>query len=284
MRLLLILLACGALFFGIDRLVHKKGGRSLASKIEIPAPYAFSTPSWDPVPAPLLNQRFFYLKKGCQAYVFVSEDGNYVLKFFKQHLQKPDSFLVYLPFTPQRKHLEAKNRAYEEALKSCALAYRSFRDETALLYIHLCPNHLDTTVELIDRHGRSSHIQLDKTAFVLQKRATLIYPRLSALMRAGDLPKAERTLTSLFDLLQFLGKQGVVDNDPILRKNFGILDERAVQIDIGNLQIDPKRVGTDAYRSDLFNITRNLRSWIEESEPELLGYFDALLAEHHKIQ
>ena len=279
MRAFIAVLACAALFFGIDRLVHKKGGKSLSSKIEISALGTYSTPPWDPALAPFLNQRFFYLKKGCQSYVFVSEDGNYVLKFFKQHLQKPDSFLAYLPFTPQRKHLEEKRRSYEEALKSSALAYDSFREETGLLYIHLSPNDLDCTVQLIDKRGRPSRIQLDKTAFILQKRATLIYPRLSELMRTGDLPKAERTLTSLFDLLALLGKKGVVDNDPILRKNFGILDERAVQIDTGSLRIDPARVGTDAYQSDLINITRNLRAWIEGNEPELLGCFDTLLAE-----
>src|SRR5437868_4094151 len=31
----------------------------------------------------ILSQKFSYLGKGCQSYVFVSEDDNYVLKFFK---------------------------------------------------------------------------------------------------------------------------------------------------------------------------------------------------------
>jgi len=55
----------------------------------------------------------------------------------------------------------------------------------------------------------------------------------------------------IFSLIDFLGKSGVVDNDPILRKNFGLIDDIAVQIDVGKLRIDPKRRENLAYKREV---------------------------------
>ena len=40
----------------------------------------------------ILSQKFYYLSKGAQCYVFASADNQYVLKFFRQKL-------FYLPWT-----------------------------------------------------------------------------------------------------------------------------------------------------------------------------------------
>ena len=39
----------------------------------------------------ILDQKFTYLGKGCQSYVFLSEDQQYVLKFFKYQRYKPQA-------------------------------------------------------------------------------------------------------------------------------------------------------------------------------------------------
>ncbi|MBS0605157.1 MAG: hypothetical protein JSS60_09020 [Verrucomicrobia bacterium] len=37
----------------------------------------------------ILTQKFTYLARGSQAFAFISEDGKYVLKLFKQHKWHP---------------------------------------------------------------------------------------------------------------------------------------------------------------------------------------------------
>src|ERR1700722_581245 len=42
----------------------------------------------------ILDQPFTYIGKGAQAYAFASEDGKYVLKFFKFKHLRPNTFLA----------------------------------------------------------------------------------------------------------------------------------------------------------------------------------------------
>ena len=49
---------------------------------------------------PIFAQRFFYLGKGAQSYAFSSEDGVFVLKFFKFKHLKPNWLMQILPDFP----------------------------------------------------------------------------------------------------------------------------------------------------------------------------------------
>lgn len=267
-----------SLLWGLDKTLHKKSGRSLSSKLETRETFPYLTERWTEDINPLFEQTFSYLKKGCQSHVYVSDDQKYVLKFFKQHIYEPRSFLERIPFLPQGKRLLEKKKELNDALQSCAIAFRNFKEETALLYVHLTPtNCLKQKVVLRDKRGKEHMIDLDKTLFIVQKRAALLYPHISELINKGDERGAKETIRSLFSLLESLGKRGVVDNDPILRKNFGFIGNRAVQIDIGSLHIDPSRIDTDHYKYDLHNITLNLRVWLQKNQPQLLPFFDEQL-------
>lgn len=48
----------------------------------------------------ILSQNFKYLGKGCQSYVFASEDGQYVLKFFKFQRFRQREWLNHFTFIP----------------------------------------------------------------------------------------------------------------------------------------------------------------------------------------
>jgi len=56
------------------------------------------------------------------------------------------------------------------------LAYTEIKADTGLIYIHLNKSdHLKTQLKVVDRLGRTHHIDLDKTEFIVQEKAELIF-------------------------------------------------------------------------------------------------------------
>lgn len=211
---------------------------------------------------PILNQTFTYFSKGSQSYVYLSADGQYVLKFLKQNKLRG----------------EDRNEKKIKTFNAIKTALQLFRKETGILYAHLTSSQpFCQIVHLVDRHGKEHHIDLNFTHCLLQKRANLIYPRIDALMELGESEKAHAVILSVLDLLAHLGSAGVIDNDPILRKNFGLIDDQAVQIDIGRMQIDPDRVDGTQYTGELRSITTSFGKWIYLNHPTLSPFFEEAL-------
>jgi len=270
------------LFLGLDRAFHYSPSGFYPYKVT----FSHSKSSeWDLPPLSTgakieldtaLSQKFTYYDKGSQAYVFISEDKQYILKFFKQHKLRPKTWVAYFPFpfNPYYQDYLFKKRKAAATFSACKTAFLELKEQTGLLYVHLNPS-LDCDKELVvfDKRGNRHVIQLNEMSFYLQKRAHLIYPRLSELMRQGEIERAKQVISSLFTLLEFLGKKGIVDNDPILRKNFGLIDDTAVQIDIGRLRIDPTRVDTKAYTQEIGSITHSFQLWLEKNYPQLSPHF-----------
>ncbi len=242
---------------------------SLKQRLLLPSPY-LSLSELDDKEHPsideILSQPFSYLGKGTQSYVFVSKDGTYVLKFLKQH---PTPRF----FADNKKTLKHQHN-HIEAVKACALSWSELREQTALLYIHLEPtHHLQKTVTLFDRKGKKWEIPLDQTCFLIQKKAELVYPHLDHLLSLHDLQGAKEALHSIVTLFKDLESKGVIENDPVLRKNFGFVGNRAVQIDCGTMKIDPLQRGHQGQFMRSHGMRKNIRhlkTWVEENYPEFI--------------
>src|SRR3989338_6008758 len=86
----------------------------------------------------ILSQKFSFLGKGHQAFAFVSEDGEYVLKLFKPHYPHIEfcntSFnFTYIPFAKIFYRLFAKDsfqKHLQEDLTSYINAFSSFQKES----------------------------------------------------------------------------------------------------------------------------------------------------------
>lgn len=92
----------------------------------------------------LLDQNFYYIGKGSQCYAFASEDGSYVIKFFKFKHLRPNILINLLPNlfpfkTFKENHIERKRKKLIETLNGYDLAFNENRQETQLLYTHLAP-------------------------------------------------------------------------------------------------------------------------------------------------
>lgn len=174
-----------------------------------------------------LAQKYHYLACGQQAFAFLSEDGNYVLKFLKQKLFKTPRFW------DKKKRWEKQNKL-ERDFASYRLAFDALQQETGLVFVHLNPS-LDLPSELVvvDDHKKTHHLNPNNISFILQKRAELVYPTIDRLMAEGAVDEARQALDSILALFASRVRKGIADSDPDLDKNFGFIEGRAIQIDVG---------------------------------------------------
>ncbi len=208
----------------------------------------------------ILSQEFRYLAKGAQSYVFESHDGKYVLKFFRHsHLRD----------------IEKLNKDFT----SYKIAYELLKEQTGLVFLHLNKTEdLQQKVTIYDKLGIVHEIDIDKMEFILQKKASLIFPALTSWMESGNAEKAKQGISSLFQLLELRCQKGIFDKDPDLKTNFGFYQDKAVQIDVGRFKIYQSE---EASKDEITRITDNLHHWINANYPELSNYFEEELHALH---
>ncbi len=221
---------------------------------------------------------FSYLAKGSQSYAFISEDKKYVLKLFKCYHLKPVNWIAKLPM-PQalaQSRDEALAKRYKKislTLQSYKLAATEIQEECGLVALEILPTkEIDQEVTLYDKLGRKHRINLGQYGFILQKRADLIYPRLSHWIATGDMTSAKRALQSIVAIIVERSKKGIQDSDPDLHKNAGLIGTTAVFIDLGSFHANPDAKNEAIYKADLYKITNRLREWLEKQSPELAAF------------
>lgn len=200
----------------------------------------------------IFDQKFYYLGSGGQCWVFASEDGQYVLKFFKFHRRKKDKL--------------------QRDFKSYQIAYETLKQETGLVYLHLDKTEsLGLTAKVIDKIAIEHPIDLDAHAFIVQKKAVLVFDYIRSLMDQGKQDEAKGALFKLCQLLEERCKKGIGDEDPRLHRNIGFVDGMPIFIDTGRFKNDPSRMDPAIYQKDLKKITHRLRQWLLNEYPELVN-------------
>lgn len=287
-RALRIILVIGALFGSLE-LIHLWEGRGQGFRL-----YKIqSTPAYDErwdisytdedlqQARKALSQPYHYLAHGFQVYAFCSEDGQYILKFFRhQRLRLPD-FVMALPSFPlfdewRKSRILSLSRRQDYLFRSCKTSWDLARHETVMMMVHInLTDSLYPTVKLHDLLGNVYSIELDKYQFLLQRKGTLIKPTISAHMKNGEIHEAQRCLDRIFDLFVDCAKKGIADTDgALIRKdNLGFFGDRAIYIDGGKLM---KRKGAITKKGFLRDIKRlnPLAKWLKEEHPKLLKYFE----------
>ncbi len=233
----------------------------------------------------IFSQKFHYLGKGNSSFAFASEDGNYVIKVMRfPSTLRPFSWLSH-PFSRFKSYRikNAKNsyKKLHTSFHSFKLAYNELREETGLLYLHLNQSHdLEQTVSLVDRLGYTYEIPLDQLSFLLQKRASLIYPTLDRLKASGDYETARKTIKNILSLISSTAQKGIIDFDPILRKNYGLLEDRAIFIDLGSLSRDESLKEPSRMKAHVCEMTGSLKTRLENLYPEFLPFYNEEIAQY----
>lgn len=224
----------------------------------------------------ILSQPFHYLGRGGQCFAFVSEDQQYVIKFFKHRFYKPYEILLQLPLP--RSLDQIRKRKMDKILfkidRDCTsykIAYEEIPQETGLVYLHLHPKEgFEQSVSIIDKLGITHTLSLNKMAFILQKRAEPVPLHLKRLMEAGDKMASRKAIHAILETIISCSHKGIMDDDPGLHRNFGFIEDKPMFIDVGRF----KRETAALSQQDLKKITMRFRSFLKSKYPELVTTLD----------
>lgn len=232
-------------------------------------------PDWEvPQPSPeeltslkqILDQPYTYLGKGVQSFVFASQDGKYVIKLFRHDNLSAPFFYPQLPFEWAKRRVAKKAGRLNHDFTSYKLAYDHLKSETGLVFLHLNPtSYLQHKLDLVDNINIHHQIPLDKTTFLIQKRAAGLYQTLDQMIQEKRLEDAKTILTKLVQFLAFRAHKGLHDKDPNLWTNFGVIGTDPLQIDVGRFRIKPHKLQKD----DIPRITCLLQENLKNKCPEL---------------
>lgn len=222
----------------------------------------------------VLKQKFYYIAKGTQSYAFGSEDGLYVIKFFKFKHLKPNWFVDNLPpispFVEYRdKQAARKQKKLDGAFAGYHLAYETHREDSGLLFIHLNKSKdLHKTVILVDKIGLEHHADLDKMVFFVQKKVETTRHRINESMKKGDLASAKENIRKIFDLYVSEYKKGIYDRDHGVMHNTGFAGDQPIHLDVGMLSRKESMKHPQEAKDDLALIVRKFRIWFTENYPD----------------
>lgn len=207
---------------------------------------------------PILSQKYFYKEKGSQFYVFESEDGQYVLKFFRFERYKK------------------KKQILENLLKSCELAFNELYKETNLIHLHLKKTNELCKVTCYDKLKRPFLIDLDQVEFILQKKGERLYPYLTSLIESNKKEEVKLALIDLVGILRARMNKGIFDDDSSLSKNAGFCSGKAMLLDIGQFSRETKYQNPEAANLEIKKITADLVTWLSKKDRELALFLDQL--------
>lgn len=286
---LLLSVICCCFFVGaikyVDRLFFKKAHSFCAWFLfsEQPADPDFDFPPLSADQKELLDQlcvqKFTYLAKGNHCFVFSSDDGQYILKFHKYpSFYRPLSWLAHpLGYLISKKRGEIRRysakRVYEHH-QSYKNSFCDLQEESGLLMVHINKSsHLQRTLTLVDRAGGEVKVPLDKTTFLIQKKAELFYPTLQKLYRENRLQEAKEILAQVVQLIVSDYNKGYQDQDPDLGKNYGLLPHRAMHIDVGDLARTKEPQSEEGRKQYLSKILAPLQDHLAREYPLLASEF-----------
>ncbi len=233
----------------------------------------------------MLNLNYHYLGKGCQSYVFESENGEYVLKFFKYQRFRPQPWLSYLSFLPGmeeylKQKVQKKREKLDSVFSSWKIAYEDLQPETGVVYVHLNKSkNINTTLNLYDKMGFKHELDSDNYEFMLQRKAKMLCPVINQLISQKEPEKARILISQLVQMILSEYYRGYADNDHALMQNTGVLNGQPIHIDVGQFVKNQRVKNPDVYRQELFNKTWKFRKWLEKHHPELSEHLVVILKE-----
>lgn len=219
-------------------------------------------------------QTYYYLSNGPNNYAFVSEDKQYVIKFFKKNRLSPRGWLKRYPFSFLRyfgyevpsddsflsEHLFANYKA----------VYESLRRETGLVYMHLTKrkefHHL---LKLIDRNGRMHKVNLDHFEFVVQSRGDLIFNKIEYLIQKREFTTLRNAIRSFLRLIAVRCEKGFASAPVSLSHHFGFQGDQPIQFDCGIITKDVSMKYPLNIQKEVLQAAEKLNLWFNENHPDL---------------
>lgn len=233
----------------------------------------------------ILDQRYTYLGKGRQTFVFASADGQYVLKFFRFKRLKPSRIIQigsYLPFVGSvcTKCDNKRVRRLEKLFTGYQVAYKYDQEHTGILYVHLGVTHdLNKQITVQDWLGLSHQIDLDSVAFAIQRRGRMTRDVIRDFLDRGDTVSAKKYIDKLLSMYVAEYSLGIIDQDHNIMHNTGFVGETPLRLDVGQLKRDLSVRDPVVYKKDLGKIVEErvvgwLKRYYSKISQELIREFE----------
>jgi hypothetical protein len=229
----------------------------------------------------IFQQPFTYVGKGAQSYVFVSEDGAYVIKFFKFKHLKPSWIVEHLPeIGPigeyKRKNIARKERQIQSVFSGYKLAYDVHREESGTVFVHLNPtDDLHASVTLFDKIGRKHKMDLDPYIFVIQECGTTSREVMAEALNNGDVELAKKRTRQIIDLYLAEYAKGIYDRDHGVLHNTGFVGDKPIHLDVGKLTDAPYMKLQENWEPDLKLIALKYHYWMKDTYPK---YYEEVIS------
>jgi hypothetical protein len=227
----------------------------------------------------LLNQPFYFYAKGGQCFIFIGADGKTIIKFFKLHHMRFWNWLsrISFPFSLDywRVKLLKKHQHQTQSylFQSCKTAYEKFKEQTGLLYLQFSSNPLiQQKLVIYDKLMIAHVIELSSTDFVIQKKAAPIRKTFKKLIKQNNIELCKRYIDSMLELMIERCQQGIADRDFNVRTNFGLLDDKVIEIDIGSYHENSSLKDPQSSKAELVKQTEKFKKWLERHRQELAKY------------
>jgi hypothetical protein len=214
----------------------------------------------------VLGQPFYYLGKGCQFYVFTSQDGKYVIKFLKQKHLRQWTWLDPIPLPSRLRELLDEKKArrserVERLFSSCLLAYEELKEETGLLFIHL--NRIpvfNRKIIIVDKLGWKHRIALDKYEYCIQIKGEPLEKTFSNLSDEERQTKIEE----LTALVVARCQKGIQDRDRPFVKNVAYTEHGPIFADFGQFYREPAVCQSEVQEKEVAYRINLLHRWLKD--------------------
>jgi len=234
-----------------------------------------STQEIDEAILSVLDQPFHYLRKGNSAYVFVSDDDKYVLKFLRRpHLFPPfwtkfKLARLLLPSYSNAVVAECESKK-ELLLTSYQLAGEKLKDQTGIFYSHMNPtSFLKKNITFYDRIKIKHTIPADTVAFVLQKKAIPFCTYFKQLPEDHKKQAARALLEEFALLLKERASKGIYDNDLSPHYNLGIFQDHFMTFDLDGLKPCSIPQTPENFEMHMLKDGRKMIHWLKSVDPDL---------------
>lgn len=220
------------------------------------------------------DQPLRYLDEGNQAFAFTTNNGNFVVKFFKSDPLSARSWLEMFSGIPLidsylNKKKERSRRKFDRVFEAYDIAFSHDQENCGLVYTHLIQSdHLNLSTIAIDAFGVSHFIPLDQYAFVIQKKGEPLKKILKRELDAGNIDTIKQKLHCVIAMYLEEYQRGIFDHDHNLMSNVGFSEGRPMRIDVGKLVLDLSYQKKEVYLPDLKKIIHErIEKWLKRYSP-----------------
>lgn len=269
-RWLYLILLCSAGAF-VPKIYHKTTAGFSLKKIYYQESFqkAFSSAPITNELLSSLNQDFYYLGQGRQVFVFQSKDGQYVLKFVRcNHYRVPFRHELLAHFNiDSSSFYKTRREHYQRFFMSYKIALEELSDLTGVVFIHLNPTVGKLpNVKIYDRLKRPFIVNLDQTAFLIQKKGV-------PLTSVTD-EEMKKVIDSLFQTILTYKEKNIAHYDlPNLIRNVGVYQSRYMEMDVGSYAKKP--LDKEYWTREMKDVSKIFIRFLEKNAPDCIPYFKA---------